>query len=99
MAHSLPRPLVKPAPAFTVSVTLANGHTDFSRQGSQPPELIFVRPQQQRKLDVSVADCYQMHPRQQFLAAVRQKELLPTKVRLVKVMFFSVVMYDVRAGL
>ena len=99
MAHSLPRPLVKPAPAFTVPVTLANGHTDFSRQGSQPPELIFVRPQQQRKLDVSVADRYQMHPRQQFLAAVRQKELLPTKVRLVKVMFFSVVMYDVRAGL
>ena len=99
MAHSLPRPLVKPAPAFTILMTLANGHTDFSPQGSQPPELIFVRSQQQRKPDVSVAECYWMHSHQLFLAAVRQKDLLPTKVCLVKVMFFTVVMYDVRFGL
>ena len=99
MAHSLPRPLARPAPAFTILVTLANGHTDFSPLGSQPPELIFVRSQQQRKLDVSVADRYWTHSHQRFLAPVRQKDLLPTKVHLVKVMFFPVVMYDVRVGL
>lgn len=42
----------------------------FLPTSSRPPELIFVRPQQQGKLDMSIADCYLTGPNGQFLRAV-----------------------------